>query len=422
MKTLRFNSLLLAGCACLAVANGASAGGFDRGGVNIDLLFDPSDYAAEASATYVAPQRDLKDITRAPQPLPGGGSLPGMYTDAVDVEGDYWVPRIGLKANIVDPVDCLATYTQPYGADQGFGLNNAYSPTAVDFSVGTNDYGLTCSYKMQMGRGTARIIGGLSYMEVDTFLSRQTLLQFGNPGVGFFELSDDTWSWRIGAAYEIPEIAFRASLVYSARYDVNLTGIVDSTGFGPTLGTMPPFNQVPAYTGVFPITASTEIPQALEFKFQTGIAPGWLVLGSVRWQQWSKLQVIAINGVYSPLLDPVTGQPRLVNVSFDALYRDGWTVTGGIARKFNDKFSGLAALQWDRGTKTIIGHQTDTWSLTVGGSYTPTPNIELRLGGVIGVLTGGTSLPSGADNANNVTYTFGDDLLLAGSGSLRIKF
>ena len=44
------------------VAGTAQAGGLERGGYNIDLLFDPSTYAAEATATYVNPQRELDNV------------------------------------------------------------------------------------------------------------------------------------------------------------------------------------------------------------------------------------------------------------------------------------------------------------------------------------------------------------------------
>jgi long-chain fatty acid transport protein len=43
-------------------ASQAFAGGLERGGYNIDLLFDPSDYAADASVTYVMPKRDLENV------------------------------------------------------------------------------------------------------------------------------------------------------------------------------------------------------------------------------------------------------------------------------------------------------------------------------------------------------------------------
>ncbi|ESZ10841.1 OmpP1/FadL family transporter [Mesorhizobium sp. L48C026A00] len=406
MNNLRLKALLGAGCFSLLMSSVANAGGFDRGGVNIDQLFDTAPYSVDAGVTYVSPQRTLKNVRR----LDGSG----LSSSSVDVGGDYAVPRIGIKANIFEPVDCLATYTEPYGAEADFGMNNAYSPSAVEYYVRTNDFGLTCSYKVNVGKGALRFIGGISYQEVDAFLSRQTLLAFGNTGLGKFQLSDEAWGWRAGAAYEIPEIALRASLVYSSSYKYDeLSGTVDTTGFRGTF----PADLVPGATGVFPVSASAEIPQAVELKLQSGIAPGWLAFGSIRWQEWSKLGVIPIQGVRSP----VTGAPS--PVSFDLLYRDGWTVTGGIAHKFTDQLSAAVSLTWDRGTSTTSGYQSDTWAVASGISYSPNDKIEVRLGGSIGVLTSGTSTFTGVgDAANNVTYTYDDDLLLAGSASVKVKF
>ncbi|RWP49122.1 OmpP1/FadL family transporter [Mesorhizobium sp.] len=406
MNNLRLKALLGAGCFSLLISGVANAGGFDRGGVNIDQLFDAAPYSFDAGITYVSPQRTLKNVQR----LDGSG----MSTSEIDVGGDYAVPRVGFKANIFEPVDCLATYTEPYGAEADFGMNNAYSPTAVKYYVKTNDFGLTCSYKVNVGKGAIRFIGGVSYQEVDAFLSRQTLLAFGNTGLGKFKLSDEAWGWRVGTAYEIPEIALRASLIYSSSYKYDgLSGTVDSTGFRGAF----PADLIPGSTGVFPVSASAEIPQAVELKLQSGIAPGWLAFGSIRWQEWSRLGIIPINGVRSP----VTGAPS--PVSFDLLYRDGWTVSGGIAHKFTDQLSGAVSLTWDRGTSTTSGYQSDTWSVASGISYSPNDKIEVRLGGSIGVLTGGSSTFTGVgDTANAITYTYGDDLLLAGSASVKVKF
>ncbi|QND64182.1 transporter [Mesorhizobium loti] len=405
MNNLRLNALLGAGCFSLVVS-AASAGGFDRGGVNIDQLFDAAPYSFDAGVTYVSPQRKLKNVQR----LDGSG----LSTSEVDVGGDYAVPRIGIKANIFEAVDCLASYSKPYGADADYGTNNAYSTTAVKYSVKTNDYGLTCSYKFNVGKGAFRFIGGVSYQDVDAFLSRQTLLAFGNTGLGKFQLSDSAWGWRAGAAYEIPEIALRGSLMYYSSYKYDgLSGTVDTTGFSGTF----PANLVPGSTGVYPVSASAEIPQALELKLQSGIAPGWLAFGSVRWQQWSKLGIIPINGVRSPVFG--TASP----VSFDLLYRDGWTISGGIGHKFTDQISGLVSLTWDRGTSTTSGYQSDTYAVATGISYSPNDKVEVRLGGSIGVLTSGSSTFTGVgDTANAVTYTYGNDLLLAGSASVKIKF
>ncbi|RWO35022.1 MAG: TonB-dependent receptor [Mesorhizobium sp.] len=406
MNNLRLKALLGAGCFSLLMSGVVNAGGFDRGGVNIDQLFDATPYSIDAGVTYVSPQRTLKNVRR----LDGSG----LSSSSVDVGGDYAVPRIGIKANIFEPVDCLASYTEPYGAEADFGTNNAYSPSAVEYYVRTNDFGLTCSYKVNVGKGALRFIGGVSYQEVDAFLSRQTLLAFGNTGLGKFQLSDEAWGWRAGAAYEIPEIALRASLVYSSSYKYDeLSGTVDTTGFRGAF----PADLVPGATGVFPVSASAEIPQAVELKLQSGIAPGWLAFGSIRWQEWSKLRIIPIQGVRSP----VTGAPS--PVSFDLLYRDGWTVTGGIAHKFTDQLSAAVSLTWDRGTSTTSGYQSDTWAVASGISYSPNDKIEVRLGGSIGVLTSGSSTFTGVgDTANAITYTYDDDLLLAGSASVKVKF
>jgi long-chain fatty acid transport protein len=402
VNNLRLKALLGAACFSLLLPGVAAGGGFDRGGVNIDQLFDAAPYSFDAGVTYVSPQRTLKNVQR----LDGSG----LSTSEVDVGGDYAVPRIGIKANVFEPVDCLATYTQPYGAVANYGMNNAYSPTAVKYSVKTNDFGLTCSYKVNVGKGDMRFIGGVSYQDVDAFLSRQTLLAFGNTGLGKFKLSDQAVGWRAGAAYEIPDIALRGTLMYYSSYKYDgLSGTVDTTGFqGGPLGNV---------TGVFPVTASAEIPQAVELKLQSGIAPGWLAFGSVRWQEWSKLGVIPILGVRSP----VTGQPSAV--SFDLLYRDGWTITGGIGHKFNDQISGVVSLTWDRGTSTTSGYQSDTWAVASGISYSPNEKVEIRLGGSVGLLTSGSSTFTGVgDTANAVTYTYGNDLLLAGSAAIKVKF
>ncbi|MCY0095231.1 outer membrane protein transport protein [Hoeflea ulvae] len=414
-------SVLAAGVATSSVA---LAGGFDRGGVNTDLLYDDSRIATEAAVTYVIPERKIENVVRGTNSAsPFAPGVQPASSASIDVDSDFAVPRLGAKMTLVDGVDCLATFSQGYGADTGYGTNNAYSATAVKFTLDTDDYGLTCSYKFaagdtSLGKGQIRLIGGVSYQELDGFLARQSFQDFANLGItsvggvsntsglGTFDIGGEAWGWRIGAAYEIPEIAFRASLVYSSAYEYDLTGIQNNTGFGPL---------IPG-TATLPIAATTEIPQSVEFKLQSGIAEGTLAFFNVKWQEWGKLGIIPITGGRSP----ATGAPT--NLSFDPLYRDGWTVTGGVGRKFTDQVSGLVAISWDRGTSTTSGSQTDTWTVSGGVAYNPTEMVELRVGGALGVMTSGTSLPTGGDSANNLTYSFGNDLVGAVSASAKIKF
>ncbi len=397
----------------------AHAGGFDRGGVKIDQLFDTQRYSLDSEVTVVLPQRTIKNVTRSAN-LGAGFGLPPQSTASIDVDSDYVVPRFGIKAGFGDAVDCLASYTKPFGADSEYGLNNAYSPTSVEFSLESDDYSLTCAYKFKTSIGQFRAIVGGSYIEVEAFQSRQTFGDFApagdsvvispfipaiNPqGLGLFNLEDEAFGWRVGAAYELPEIALRASLVYSSRYNLNgLSGTVDSTALGG-LG------------AITDVSAATEIPQALEFKFQSGVAENTLLFGSLKWQQWSRLGVVPIVGVTSP----TTGLPT--DVSFDPLYRDGITASLGIGRKFSDELSGLVSIGYDRGTSTTTGTQTDTYTLSSGISYQANENLELRFGGLVGILTSGDSTPSGGDPANDVSFSFDNDFVGAFNLSAKLKF
>ena len=394
----------------------ANAGGLERGGYNIDLLFDPSTYAAEAAATYVNPQRELDNVVDINTGITSG-NLNGRRNDGIgDTEG-YWVPRIGVKAGIGDSVDCMADYSQPWGAHTNPGSNWAGANDNIETKIESDNYAATCSYKWDVGQGQFRVIGGAFYQEVGGFKERLVtdLSPFGSPlsGVGRLDLEGSGWGWRTGVAYEIPEYALRASLVYNSAVDLdNLGGTIDLTNtLLPTPGGFVPGTK-------YDVSSFASMPDSLELKLQTGIAPGWLAFGSVKWTDWSQLQVIQVTA-------NDTSDPRNLPTSLDLLYRDGWTISGGVGHKFNDQWSGAVSLTWDRGTSHGYGTQTDTWTVGTGVSYMPTENVELRLAGAIGILTSGSSSPQtyqGDVVGDDVTYDFGTDIVSAVSTSLKIKF
>lgn len=167
----------------------------------------------------------------------------------------------------------------------------------------------------------------------------------------------------------------------------------------------------------YDVFGSASMPDSLELKIQSGIAPDWVAFGSVKWTDWSQLQVLNFC--------PRVSDPRTPCTSLNLLYRDGWTVSGGVGHKFTDKLSGAVSLTWDRGTSHGFGTQTDTWSLGTGVSYAATQNVEFRLAGAVGILTGGSSGPvqfEGQTVGNDVRYDFDDDFFGAISTSVKIKF
>ncbi len=418
-------TIVLAAGGLLAGQLPAFAGGLERGGYNIDLLFDPSSVAAEAATTFVAPQRELKNVTdvdttsgafpaNGSGPGLGGGNLNGLPNSADDSES-YWTTRLGIKGGVGN-ADCMFDYSQPWGAHLNPGRNWAGANQNIETKVESRNYALTCSYRFDVGPGQLRVIGGGFYQEVYGFKERlvQDLTGLAPlSGVGRLDLEGDGWGWRAGVAYEIPEYALRASLVYNSEVKLDdITGTLNLT-------------QVPAPIGglVLPVFGSQAMPDSLELKVQSGIAPDWLAFGSVKWTDWSQLQRVSFrcNDPAAPLLCG----PTLTATSLDLGYRDGWTVSGGIGHKFNDQWSGAVSLTWDRGTSQGFGTQTDTWTLGTGVSYAPTENVEFRLAGVLGILTSGSSrevVIDGEAAGDDVHYDFGNDLVAAVSTSVKVKF
>ena len=408
-----FKSVALALLTSSALSTAAIAGGFDRGGVNIDQLFDTDRFGVSGQITYVSPQRSVKNVTRtsnAASPF-----LPGLTTARINQDSSFAVPRLGAKFNVGEGTNCLASYSEPFGADNTNGLNNALSASSVEFSVDTQDYGLTCAY--QFGAGTTKvgdsfisIVGGVSYQEFQGFLSRQSFLDLANAGItgtvglvpggtvtdtsglGQFNVDGNSIGWRAGLAYEIPDIALRALVLYHSKYDYDLSGIQDNRGFGVA-------DAAPNATAA--ITAQTEIPQALEIKLQSGIAPGTLAFANFKWQDWSKVDIVPIvGGVTATAAGPGFAIPT--SLAFEAGYRDGYTVNVGIGKQLNEQLSGLLSIGWDRGTSTASGTQTDSWTLSGGLSYKENEQIDIRIGGAIGLLESGssTALPNSVDAAN----------------------
>ncbi|MDH6265739.1 long-chain fatty acid transport protein [Rhizobium sp. SG_E_25_P2] len=386
------------------MSGAAYAGGIERNGYNIDLLFDPSNVAVEGTATYVTPHRTYENTTNY-------SGVGGTDPDVRDTK-DYFNGSVGVKARVVEGVDCLVDYSQPWGAHSAPGLEWTGSGENSETKINSDNYGLTCSYKFDMGKGQLRLIGGGFYQTVDGFkesLVTPAELVPGFDGTGRLDLDSDGWGWRAGVAYEIPEYAFRASLVYNSEVKLDeITGTLDMSNVSPAV--------VPSLGGVvWDVYGSTKMPDSIELSVQSGIAPDWLAFGSVKWTDWSQLQTIPF---YLKGTD-------IQATSLDLFYRDGWTVTGGVGHQFTEKVSGAVSVTWDRGTSQGYGSQTDTWLFGTGVNFAATKNVDIKLSGAVGWMKSGSS---GAYVYNGVTYgvendyDFGTDFVGAISTGIKVKF
>lgn len=386
-------ALLGATVLTIVAASAAQAGGFNRGTADTDILFEEGNAAARAGVTVVTPNR-------------GKDTFNGQRASGFE-NPTYVIPSVAAKYKVNDAFSCALTYTTPFGGHSDYtkfrinGVLVGFDPTTAATTASSeqeflaHEFGSTCSYGFDAGKGRFSLLGGLFYQSLDF---EQWV---GGPTRPFkFSLTDGQVGYRVGAAYEIKEIALRAQIMYRSGTDIDASGDVSLTANGASLG---------------PATGWGKFPQSFEAKVQSGIAPGWLAYGSVKWTDWSVMDVIT----YHTPLNPV-------DQTLNFFWRDGWTVTGGVAHAFTESFAGTASVTWDRGVGTGHDISTDTWTFGIGGSYKPNSNVEIRGGlGLLYLAAGSQNfiqVAPGVDAPAPNLYTAKSDIGYAGNLSIAIKW
>lgn len=378
MNISRLKALLGATALTIVAAGAAQAGGFSRGTADTDILYEQGNFNLRTSVTVVNPTRKY-----TVNPYPDGTGY--------DYADTYVVPSAAVKFKIFDELSCAGTISQPYGGGVTFRPpgNGTLFKLEEDFTV--MEYGATCAFQYSMGKGRISVLGGAFIENVDYNL-------VGANGARVVDLKDNAVGWRAGIAYEIQEIAFRAQLMYRSGTKVEASGTT-------TAYVAPP----PALPLLLPAAGFAELPQSVELKVQSGIAPGWLAYGSVKWTDWSVNEqlVLILNTA-----DPVGS--RRVN---DYFWNDGWTVTGGIAHSFSDSFAGTVFATWDQGVGTGWDLQSDTYTVGTGISLKDKIGGELRAGVGISYLTAVSETQYGPANR-----AVGNDWSFAFSGGYSVKW
>ncbi|MER0239660.1 long-chain fatty acid transporter [Fulvimarina sp. MAC8] len=477
MKT--FTKSILGG-AMVATLLGSSAmgAGFQRGTPDTDILFEPGTTSLRWGMTYVAPQRGFETID-------------GQRGDFGDYVQDYNVPSFAVSFG-GESFACSVHYTESFAAeadytgspggglpfqnsdtqstdndDRIFALNqgtSAYSRTrTIEFD--SNEFGSTCRASYSSDYGRFSVLGGIFFEDFNfegTSQGFRSLNGQVGPAIaglpaatqaainGAFAtgvqitlptlVSTDVESgydagWRVGAAYEVPEIALRVQAVYrsevehdnivgSARVTANQSAFVAVAGEQVSI---PLFNtlvdqagaagrqqiQQANQAGLFSAALSDlTSPQYLEIKAQTGIAEGTLLLGSFRWTDWSTNDAV-VNSLISP-------DGTVTSTYQPYQWRDGYTASLGIGRAFNEQISGAISVGYDRGVSTgAETTYTDLYTVSGGVSLKGADWAELRLGGLVGYWTDGEQSISDGAYFNG---TVGDDVVLAGNASLKFTW
>jgi long-chain fatty acid transport protein len=329
----------LAALLTLAAVPNAYAGGFERGTADTDILYENGEFDFRSGVTYVQPNRKFDN-----NPVRG---LRGT-----EFSRGYYVPSVAMKANIIgDNLRCSATYVRAFSADSEYVTMSNRGKLEEKFNA--DEYALTCGYFMPTGPGNLVLLGGAF---IETF--DYDFVGFTNSPLGLtplnFGLKDSDVGYRLGVGYEIPDIAFRTQLMYRSGTDHS----PDGTAHLPVLGM------------TMPASGVGQLPQSVELKVQSGIAEDWLAFGSVKWTDWSTLKT----------LDVTIGASGFQNEYY---WRDGWKLSAGVGHKFNDTWSGLASVTWDRGVSTGYDLMGDVYSVAAGVTRKDDWGGELRLTGAV---------------------------------------
>jgi long-chain fatty acid transport protein len=305
-------------------ASTVHAAGIERSVPTTRALFEPGSYL-EFSATLADPELSGQGGFA---PVPGVGPVPAAPTGTGDLFDSFATLGFAFKADLTDRLSYAFIIDQPWGVDTTYPTApGVYSGVRARLDAtqlsGILAYGATEAIKVYGGVRAER-------------LSAEASLPF----VGGYTIETDTQTnlgYLVGAAYQIPDIAFRVALTYYSAIEHTM----NTTEFG-----------------ALQTRTEIETPQAVNLEFQTGVAEGTLVFGSIRWVDWSEFVIRPPNYPLGTLVD----------------YEKDWvTYTLGVGRRFSDTWSGFVQASHEPASDTVLttlGPVDGRTSLGLGATWT----------------------------------------------------
>ncbi|MEL6551224.1 MAG: transporter [Pseudomonadota bacterium] len=305
--------------AALAIAaSAASAGGIDRSGQNIGVIFqDTGEMGGYAQFSFgnVSPEAN--------------GSFTGGVASPL---GSYQQTGFAFKQQLSDALSLSVIYDQPLGAlveyDAGVPFFGGFADIESDAVTVLGRYELANGFSVH---------GGVRALSVEGSI----LTFFGaTPALLSAESSFDLGT-VVGAAYEREDIALRVALTYSSAITSEFTATENGvdTAF------------------------DVEFPESINLDFQTGVAQDTLVFGTVRWVGWGGFN----------LTTPGDGVPGVSPAEYVNFEDDTITYTVGVGRRLSEELSVAVSYTYEEQgvipSTTALAPTTGLSSIAVSGSY-----------------------------------------------------
>lgn len=398
---------------------GAFAAALDRSGQSIAAFLQPGNYF-EAGISVLDPTVEGQEAGTS-----------ATTRDISDMAGDYYFPSAALKFQLTENFSFGLLYDQPFGADAEYSGNNIFVAAPTDRVLSTLPITTTA-----IGGATT----GSTSVEVDTqnismILGFQPTENFNFYGGGVYQTikgnvklrgsaysvfngydanikEDSAVGWLAGAAFQIPEIALKASVTYRSEIDhefvanENLSLATPLANAAPMLGGIVPPALLPAISqaiGGFAAANSADgktkitTPQSVNLDFQTGIMADTVAFANVRWVDWSSFSIRPYKfGLASEAVGPLVQRPNGFNL---VEYEDDQiSATVGVGRKLSEQWAGNISVGWDSGAGnpvSTLGPTEGYWNVGLGVQYSPAPNYFIA-GGVKYFMLGDAKAQTGA--------------------------
>src|SRR5690606_12001798 len=306
-----------------------------------------------------------------------------------DMASDYYFPSAALKLQVTDNFSFGLLYDQPFGAEAEYSAPNAIGSAFSSGGEGTaaevTTENLTFLFGFQPNENW-NIYAGPVYQSAKGNVSLRGQAYSLLSGYDANMKKDGELGWAAGLAFQIPEIALKASLTYRSEIEHELTtsenvGPVDvrTAAVGGLIlasgGQITPLManaMVPQFTsGKTAVTT----PQSVNLDFQTGVMADTVAFANVRWVDWNGFAIRPND--FGQALDAL-GQvvPALSGGNLVEYNEEQWSATAGVGRKFNEKWAGNVSVGWDSGVDnpvTTLGPTEGYWNVGLGLQFSPTP-------------------------------------------------
>ena len=347
---MKFTALSSAILLSLIPSTSVFAAGLDRSGQSISAFLQPGNYA-EAGISVLDPKVKSNQL------------------NVGDMAEDYYFPSAAVKVQATDKISVGLLYDQPFGADAQYesklgAFGNGIEGTGVE--VKTHNITALIGYQPTENWN---LYAGPVYQTVEADIKLRGAAYSLLSGYNIKVDQEEAYGWLAGFAYQIPEIALKASVTYRSEIKHEAKS-VEST-------TLASINPALSFLSYKESTVDATTPQSVNIDLQTGIAQNTLAFANLRWVHWDQFAVKPELLAQASALAKGKAQ-NLIDYSDDQ-----WSATVGLGHKFTNKWSGTAAVGYDSGAGnpvTTLGPTEGYWSVGMGGQYSPAENYFIQAG------------------------------------------